>query len=421
MNNVLAVIFIIIWSTVFELARRLVLPLVAVFFRNRGWDIDKRNSIPKRIRNNRGGAVVWVHAASLGEVKLVLQFIATLEERNPGDCYVTTATSWAGVDFLEQAQRPSIIAAGFLPFDTLPLMRSLIRTFGISRLWLLETELWPAMLWACFQAKVPVGIANARIEEKSFVSYRRLRWLFGPLLEQLDVVQAQNETYADRFKRLGVRPERVQIAGNMKERISFCRVPHSLRSAQRPSLCIEKDDIVLTAGCFHRGEGGVLRECIESLRLRGRRITCIVVPRYLDEGDQLARELGEGVLRLSDTASGTAADLLMVEKLGVLEPMYSIADAAVVGGTFVDIGGHNVWEAARFCIPVFFGPHYQTQISGCETLLAHGTGFRVNDGRELALGLEQTLWLDRETFATAQRRFVEETNRGRTAGDALTR
>jgi 3-deoxy-D-manno-octulosonic-acid transferase len=411
MSTPLVGIFITFYSFLFELTRRLVLPLFAGTGRKKGWDIDKRNALPRVVRKHRSHTVVWVHAASLGEAKLLLQFLEVLEERNPEDCYVTTATSRAGVDYLEKMKRPSVYAVGFLPFDTLGLMKSLIADFNISRLWLLETELWPSMLWSCFIDKIPVGIANARIEEKSFSSYYRLRPLFGPLFRRFDVVLAQNESYALRFKKLGVRPECLHVVGNMKSHVQFHRAAPAQRAALRRKMNIGDDDLVLTAGCFHRGEGALLRGCLDVLKERGRAIKCVVVPRHLNECDGLAAELGGTTLRLAAAETNALWQLVMVEKLGILESMYAMADAAVIGGTFIDIGGHNVWEAARYCIPVFFGPHCQTQISGCEQLLAGGTGFRVNDASGLADGLEQTLWSHKDRFTAAQTLFVDEINR----------
>ena len=118
-------------------------------------------------------------------------------------------------------------------------MGSLLTTFGVSRLWLLETELWPAMLWACFATGMPVGIANARIEEKSFINYRTGVWdgCSRPLLRRLDVVLAQNETYAGRFRRLGVRPEAPACGGQHE---GIVRVRRQPPSQKRSAVCAER-------------------------------------------------------------------------------------------------------------------------------------------------------------------------------------
>jgi 3-deoxy-D-manno-octulosonic-acid transferase len=155
----------------------------------------------------------------------------------------------------------------------------------------------------------------------------------------------------------------------------------------------------------------VLRACLEELKRRGRACKCIVVPRYLEESAVIAEEFGGAADRLSEIATTAAWECCIVEKLGVLETMYRIADAAVIGGTFVDIGGHNVWEPARFGIPVFFGPSHHEQNSGCERLLVAGVGFKSSDAGELADALERTLWIDPHTYARAEALFTEQVNR----------
>ena len=420
MNRLAVGCCIMVYSAVFELARRLAGPLVAGIGRVKGWDLDERQKLPHVVQERSGShTVAWVHAASLGEAKLLLQFLAMLEARNPDDCYVLTATTRSGVDYLARMKRPSVMAVGFLPLDTVPLMKSLIRHFRVSRLWLLETELWPSMLWACFSAGVPVGIANARVEEKSFVNYRRLGPLVRALLRRLDVVMAQNETYAERFIALGVSPEALHVVGNMKGYIRIRRPPAADRASLRRSMNIVPSAIVVTVGCLHKGEGAVLRRCLDELRRRGRSCKCIVAPRYLEESDALAGELGSSALRLSDSATAAAWDLCIIEKMGVLEGMYRIADAAVIGGTFVDIGGHNVWEAARFGIPVFFGPFYHSQKSSCEKLLIAGVGFKTADAEELAGALERTLWNDPQKYAAAEALFTDHINRQQSVVEPL--
>jgi len=398
------------YSFFLEAIRRCVLPFLGPVGRRKGWNLVERQRLPRVVRGHRSRAVVWVHAASLGEAKLLQRFLAMLEARNPDDCYVLTATTQSGVDYLERLKDPSVIAVGFLPLDTLPLMRSLLSAFGISRVWLLETELWPSMLHACFTAGIPVGIANARMEERSFTNYKRFSGVVRPFMRRLDVVLVQNDTYAGRFLKLGVRPESLHIVGNIKGYIRVGRPSGGERAALRRPLHLLDRDIVITAGCVHKGEGAVLRTCLDELTKRGRACKCVVVPRHLDESDAIARELGPAVRRLHDPESGDIFEICLIEKLGILDAMYRLADAAIVGGTFEDIGGHNVWEAAQFGIPVFFGPHYYSQHSGCEKLLAAGVGFKAGDGKDLAAFAERVLWANPGKFSAAVRLFAEQVN-----------
>jgi 3-deoxy-D-manno-octulosonic-acid transferase len=419
MKNAVIGTCIFFYSTAFEIVRRALLPLLASRGRKKNWDIDKRGILPPFVREHRPRTAVWLHAASLGEAKLLLQFLEVLEKRNPDDSYVVTATSRSGVHYLERMKRPSICAIGFLPFDTLPLMTATIKKFGITRLWLLETELWPAMLWTCRRCGVPVGIANARIEEKSFVKYRRFRPVFRSLFRSFDVILAQHETYARRFLALGARPESMHITGNMKGHIRIRSPLPKERAALRAAMRLHDREIVVTAGCLHEGEGALLRECLRLLAERGRVCKCIVVPRHLDKSAAIAREFGPGVVRLADIAAENPWVICTVEKFGILEAMYKIADVAVVGGSFIEVGGHNVWEPARFGIPVFFGPHYFSQQSSCERLLAAGVGFKAQTAEELAAGIERALFTEPGKFASAQSVFAEHVNRQETLLEPL--
>jgi 3-deoxy-D-manno-octulosonic-acid transferase len=410
MNNATINCCVGVYSFFLEGIRRGILPILGGVGRRKGWNIVERQSLPHIVRKHRSRAVVWVHAASLGEAKLLKQFLTMLEARNPDDCYVVTATTQAGVEYLGRLKDASVIAVGFLPLDTLPLMRSLLTTFGISRVWLLETELWPAMLHACFTAGIPVGIANARMEERSFSNYRRISGIIRSFMRRLDVVLVQNDTYAFRFLKLGVRPETLHIVGNIKGYIRINRPNVGERNTLRRQLLLLERDVVITAGSLHKGEGTVLRTCLDELKKRGRSCKCVVVPRHLEESEEIARELGPSVRRLHDTETSEVFDVCLIEKLGILDNMYRLADAAVVGGTFENIGGHNVWEPARFGIPVFFGPYYFSQHSGCEKLLAAGVGFKVNDGRELAVCAERSLWTNSGKFSAAATLFAEQMN-----------
>ena len=204
----------------------------------------------------------------------------------------------------------------------------------------------------------------------------------------------------------------------MKGHIHIRRPTRQERHALRRSMNLGDNEIVVTVGCMHAGEGALLRECLETLGRR-HRVKCIVVPRYLEETAAIARELGTGVVRLHDISATSPWELCIVEKIGILEAMYEIADAAVVGGSFVDIGCHNVWEPARFGIPVFFGPYHFSQQSSCEKLLAAGVGFKVGSAEELATGMERTLWAEPERFAAVQSVFAENVNHQQTIVEPL--
>jgi 3-deoxy-D-manno-octulosonic-acid transferase len=154
----------------------------------------------------------------------------------------------------------------------------------------------------------------------------------------------------------------------------------------------------------------VVREAVARLRENGMPLKCIVVSRYSREVPALLEELGPGCLHLKDLEARQAWDLCIVDKYGILEDAYAVADIAVVGGTFNAVGGHNLWEPAKFGIPVFFGPDCHTQQQSSDELVEAGVGFRVKDGGELAERIASVLKTGARQFIESQQRFEERMN-----------
>jgi 3-deoxy-D-manno-octulosonic-acid transferase len=406
MINHATTFFVFFYSAVLELCRFVVVPPLLLTKASQAWNIRERLDLPAVIHANAGRTVVWVHAASLGESKLLVKFLDILKKKHPDHGYVLTATTRAGVEYLKTCGAARVIAIGFFPFDTVRLMKKMLRQFAVSRVWLMETELWPSMMLACMQENVRVGMVNARLEKKSFSSYRRLGFLCGPMFRSLDIVLAQSGPYARRFEQLGVRPAAVHIIGNLKNAVDIRRPLPSERSALRAAMSLADGDFAVTAGCLHAGEGRVIREALDKINMGGVRVKCIVVPRHLGESAALMKELGPGTLRLGETSSSLPWETCLIDKLGVLETMYKMADAAIVGGTFVPVGGHNVWDAAQFGIPVFFGPDFHSQQESCEKLLGAGVGFVAKSAEELAGLIAGAAKTDTSWFAGALSRLI---------------
>ncbi len=398
------------YSALLTLIRFIVFPFLKNVDRQRKWDLSGRQKIPAAVRDYRQKRVVWVHAASLGEAKLLCKFLLILEQRNPEDMYLVTAVTRTGVEYLEKNSPDSVCAIGFFPLDTIALVRKIINHYHVCRVWLLETELWPSMLWTLKHMAIPVGVVNGRIEEDSFVRYQRFRFLLNYFFKDFDIILAQNETYADRFRALGVRDECIHVTGNIKGHVIIKRPPvHDWKSIRR-GLGLTEDDLVISCGCIHRGEGNVIRQCFDTLKNHGINCKMIIVPRYLNEIPDLMGEIGEGLLHIDDITTLCKWQMCVIGKMGILDDMYMIADAAIIGGTFSDVGGHNVWDAARFAIPVFFGPDYRTQVDGCEKLVDNGVGFKSHNGLELADLIANVLKREPKKFMQAQLLFMDKIN-----------
>jgi 3-deoxy-D-manno-octulosonic-acid transferase len=394
-------LFIRFYSNLLELSRLLIFPFAIKMKKASSWGLIERCKLPLCKNSFSGKPTVWIHAASIGESKLMIKFLNFLRKKHPDSLYVLTAATRAGVDYLNGIVSDDILAVGFFPLDTIRLMKKMISTYAISRVWLMETEIWPSMMFMCMQTGIPVGVANARLEKKSFAAYSRIGFFCRPIFNYFDIVLAQNEAYATRFKSLGVRSDAIHIVGNIKGLIEIKPASDRRRQLLRDAMKINNTDIVLTAGCLHAGEGKIIKEALNILQQRSLRIKCIVIPRHLNDTQTILKELSPDTLYLSETKVSSSWEICIVDKMGILEDMYAVADICVVGGTFVSIGGHNVWDAAQFAIPVFFGPDYHTQKESCELLLSARVGFMVNSSNELANGITEVLKTDYGVFSSA--------------------
>lgn len=419
MKKLITQVSVYIYSTIFEIVRFIGIPILSKMKRSREWKVAERQKMPYSIRDHRGHNVVWLHAASLGEAKLLYKFIEILERVHPEDLYAVTGLTKNGVEYLEQHRTNSVCAIGYMPLDTLSLVNQLITKFQVSRVWLLETEIWPCMIYACISKGIPIGIMNARMETNSFTMYKFFRWAMGYLFESIDIVLAQNEEYADRYVQVGVNRERIRIVGNIKSYIIVKRPNIDDWRLLRKNLNIEENACVITAGCIHPGEGIVLRRSQEMLESMGLKTKLIIVPRHLQEVSVLMDEIGEKIIRLHDLTTHRFWDCCIIEKVGILEDMYKLADAAIVGGTFVNVGGHNVWEPARFGIPVFFGPDYHTQTESCEKLMNSGVGFKTGNSEDLAAAIYKVLRTDARKFIQSEMQFMEMVNKRRSVLEPL--
>jgi len=390
-------------------AGRRFIPLVTTRRARESWDFAERIAASKspHISSVPAGSATWIHAASLGEAKLVVRFLELLKRKHPAGRYLLTATTRAGVDFLTTVTGHCIVACRFLPLDSARLMKAMLESYSITRVWLMETELWPNLLLSCVKKEIPVGIINGRLEEKSFGFYHGLKSLFEPLFRHLSPVFAQNDTYAERFIEMGVARQSIHVTGNLKSCVEIAVPSPSERAALRSRLAIADQDMVVVAGCVHPCEGNIIRKAFSLLRARGMMIKMIVVPRHLKATKQILEEIGDDAMHLIDAASEKPFDICVIEKIGILDGMYRLCDLAFIGGTFVPVGGHNVWEPAQYGVPVIFGPDYHTQIEGCMMLIKSDVGFTISNPEQLARQIARLLGDGRPVFLSARSDFVE--------------
>ena len=348
----------------------------------------KLGSVERREGASRS---LWVHAVSVGEVLTVAPLIEALE-RGLEDWDVSLSVS-TPTGFDTARKRLPGTTVFYAPFDLSPCVA---RTFSRRRpdaLLLLELEVWPNFLLAARRRGLPVMVANGRLSGGSSERYLRTGFLGRWLFSMVDRVAAQNEVYAGRFKALGVDPGNIEVLGNLKHDREVS-VTAADAAELRRRLGWSSGELVIVGGCTHPGEESNLLGILSGLESSHPGLRLVLAPRHIERlaGEKPSGWPGRGAAersftRWSEWREGAGEPLgdsiLVVDTVGELERFYSIADLAVVGGSFVPHGGHNVLEPASLSKAVLFGPHTENFADEVSLLLEGQAALLARDAEEL--------------------------------------
>ncbi|MCY4285683.1 MAG: lipid IV(A) 3-deoxy-D-manno-octulosonic acid transferase [Thiotrichales bacterium] len=342
----------------------LVVPLIVARLMSRGFRerayrdrISERFGLGTHIGSRRG--CLWVHAASVGEVQAATPIVRALESRYPGETILVTTTTPTGAQRAVETFGDSVVHR-YLPFDLPWTMARYLDRVKPRVAIIMETEIWPNLMALCRAREVPVVLANARLSERSASRYRMFRRLYTPVFRGVAAVAAQSDKDAIRLASIGAPQECIDVTGNTKFDVP---IPTGLRenaAALRRTWGATRR--VWIAASTHQGEESQILAAFEQVHNRLPESLLILVPRHPErfpEAEALARRCGLiSVLRSQRTTDCTKAQVYIGDTMGELLLLYAAADVAFVGGSLVEIGGHNVLEPAALGVPVFFGPHH---------------------------------------------------------------
>lgn len=378
------------------------------------------------------GGYVWIHAVSLGETRAAAILIERLRARQPNMRLLLTHGTATG-----RAEGAGLLRAGdaqaWQPWDTPGAVQGFLAHFRPRIGILMETEVWPNLSAACQRAEVPLVLANARLSGKSQRKAQRLGWLSRPAYGTLAAVWAQTDADAQRLVAAGATV--AGVLGNIKfdagpdaaQLAQGTRWRQAWRNAtQRPVVVFASSRAGEEAGflkVLENFKAGALVEYApsaiksevdqaEANQSGTNRVQWLVVPRHPQRVDEVAALIESYGLRVSrrsswgdgpPTATGTgAADTLWLgDSLGEMSLYYSLADAALLGGSFEALGGQNLIEAAACGCPVVMGPHTFNFAEASDLAQAAGAAIRVGDLTQ-GVATAQALVRDEAALRAAQ-------------------
>jgi 3-deoxy-D-manno-octulosonic-acid transferase len=337
--------------------------------------------VPRRTSNKN---CIWLHAVSVGEVNLLAPLLRMIEfERPDWECVISTTTQ-AGMALAKKKYAGRTVF--YCPLDFTWAVNAAMRRIRPDVLLLAELELWPNLVWAARRHCARTAVINGRLSQKSFEGYRRIRLLVSRLLRRIDRIAVQDETYAERFRALGARPEAVQITGSMK--YDGAQTDRDNPSTRRLAALagLAADDVVFLAGSTQEPEESVALQVFQQLSSDWPRLRLILVPRHPERFDAVARMLdASGVVwqRRTLLDPPLVVRVLLVDVVGELGAWWGTAHVAFVGGSLGNRGGQNMIEPAAYGAAVSFGPNTRNFRDIVAALLQHDAAVVVADAAQL--------------------------------------
>lgn len=335
-----------------------------------------------------GPPPLWIHAASMGEVKAVSTLAPRLASELKAPLLFTSSTA-AGRAEAARAGARALLA----PLDFYPLAAAFIRKNSPRALLVVETEIWPATLCAARAAGLPVFMVNARLSPRTALLYKILFPLARLAFSGVKQVLAQSEEDAERFRALPGLAGKVAVTGNLKHD------QVGLSAAGRDKV---KDFIaaagwgdapVFTAGSTHPPEEPFIIGAWLEARKKAPGLKLVLVPRHLERIGETETVLDQKQVKFGRWSAGPGPDrdCLVVDAMGLLQAFYAASAVCFVGGTMDDTGGHNLLEPALFAKPALFGANYRNAKNAGRALIKGKGGFLTKTADDLAVKLSELL------------------------------
>ncbi len=368
------------WKITYNVLINLLLPFFLIFsLTNR----KIRGNLTERLWSSTKNAdiknAIWIHAASIGEAVIAEAVVNYIRHSSGFDSFLITTNTYYARDMLRKkfGNRISVYS---LPFDLVYSLNHFIDSSNFYALVIVETEIWPNLIWQASRRNIPVIIINGRISDRTCKSYQFFSFFLKHVFSDIELVLAQSGEHASRFISSGIESSKVNITGNIKY----------YRDIETYNDNIHKENII-TFGSIKEKELDDVLNVVYSLKRRFPLLKYFIAPRELNLADTIENKLSGhlasirySVLRGSSGESLLPnAEVVIVDTVGDLLDIYRSSMIAFVGGSLAPYGGQNILEPIFYSTPVLFGPYIENFKDISDTILKNGAGIMVNNRDEL--------------------------------------
>lgn len=337
----------------------------------------------QELRHGHPSRRIWIHAASLGEVRVARSIMNHVEKLVPGCNLILSTNTDHGRDFAcGLFDTGSVVYA---PFDFFPSVRKAISAVNPKVMVFLETEIWPAWITETHRRGIPCALIHGRISTRSIGKYLAFRPLFRDILKHVNAFSMITEEDAHRIVDMGADPKKVEVNGNAKHDLLASQTDPAIETRMQKLLCLKPSQPVLVGGSTREGEEVILLNVHERILRDFPETVLVIAPRHIvrtSHVETLVRQQGLEYQLWTDLVRPgveRTAPVVIVNTFGDLFEIYSVGTIIFCGGSLMPLGGQNPLEPAVWGKIVFYGPSMEDFVDARKLLERERAGVEVRN------------------------------------------
>jgi 3-deoxy-D-manno-octulosonic-acid transferase len=348
------------------------------------------NKVIQTKLSKKSNKTIWLHAVSVGEFLAALSIINKIKKHFPEYNLVITTTTKTGYNIAKERLLNTADVL-YSPLDLSFIVKRFIKLINPKILIIMETELWPNLIHTTHNNNIPIILLNARISDKSFNNYLKIKFFCKKILNLLNSINTQTQQDYERLTAIGAPENKLKIIGNIKFDITPQNIPD--KNIILNNLNLLPENKIFIAGSTHSGEEELILESFKYLINNNIKTTLILAPRHPERIPKIENIiknfnftyiLKSKIKKDKDNPyNNKNYQIILIDTIGELFSLYNIADIVFVGGSLIPHGGHNILEPAYFTKPIIFGKHMHNFKEISNLFLSNNAAIQVNTNNEL--------------------------------------
>ena len=388
----IAVIFLsILFSPVIFIAFLIKPKFRAGFWEKIGFRFSRRSTDPLR-NDSEQKQSIWFHAVSVGEVNAIEALVKKAKTEFPEYNIAVTTVTKTGQQVAYNKFKNIADIITYFPYDNNFSVDAAINALNPKIVVIAETEIWPAFCHEINKKNIPLILVNGRISPNSYKGYKKFRFFFEKVLRNFSLILMQTDDDKNRIVDIGAFSEKVEVMGNLKFDITHIMDNHEIKELKHSLK--SGDYKVLIAGSTHKGEDELIINTYKRLKIEINDLKLIIAPRHPERNDQVLKLIcatGFKIGLRSKNSHFKNTDIILLDTMGELSKLYSVAKVAFIGGSFSGTGGHNPLEAAIYGVPVVSGADVFNFKDIYKFMTANQAAFIVNDEDQLSIKIRELI------------------------------